>query len=86
MEPVPTLEPAQNILKPFHRGSLPRIKINRNMPSALLQLPSHLGRFKLRSLEMEQTIEGLSLVMSYFNSTLPTNDWMKQSPECLQLQ
>ena len=86
IEPALTLEPTQNILKPFHRGSLPMIQINRNVPSALISYPFHLGGFKLRFLEMEQTIEGLSLVISYFNSALPTNDLMKKSPEFLQLE
>ena len=35
---------------------------------------------------MEQIIEGFSIVISYFNSTLPTSDLMKQSLECMQLE
>ena len=81
MAPALKLEPAQNILKPFYRRLLPRIKINRNIHSALVPFPFYMGGFKLRSLEMEQIIEGFSLMISYFNSTLPTNDLMKKSIE-----
>ena len=35
---------------------------------------------------MDQTIEGFSLMISYFNSTLSTNDLMKQSLYCMQLE
>ena len=81
-----TLEPTKNILQPFYRRLLPRIKINRNMPSALIPIQFYMGGFKLRSLEMEQIIGGFSIVISYFNSTHQTSDLMKQSLEHVQLE
>ena len=53
MAPVLTLEPAQNMLQPFYRRLLPRIKINRNLPSALIPILFYIGGFNIRSLEME---------------------------------
>ena len=49
---VPTLmlEHAHNILNPFCCGLLPRIKINRRIPSALIPLPFFMGGLKLRCL------------------------------------
>ena len=86
MAPALMLEPEQNILKPFYRRLLPRININRNIPFALIPIPFCVGGIKLRSLEMKQIIEGFSIMIIYFNSTLPLNDLMKQSLECLPLE
>ena len=86
MAPTLILDLAQNILQPFYHRLLPRIKVNRNIPIALILLLYYMGGFKLHSIKIEQTIEALSLIISYFNSTLPTNDLLKQSLEYLQLK
>ena len=45
-----------------------------------------MGGFKLHSIEIEQTIEVISFVISYFNSSLPSNDLLKQLLEYMPLE
>ena len=51
-----------------------------------IPIPFYMGGFKLRSLEMEQIIEGFSILFSDLKSTLPTSDLMKQSLEYMKLE
>ena len=73
MAPALTLSPTSNILQKFHRNLLLKMKINRNVPLALIPIPSHIGGFNLKTLEMEQCIESINIIISYFNSILPTS-------------
>jgi len=50
---VLTLDLSHNILQPFYCRLLLRIKINRNVPTALLVLPYYMKGFNLKSLEIE---------------------------------
>jgi len=73
MAPALILSPTSNILQKFHRNLLPKIKINSNVPLALIPILSHLGGFNLKTLEMEQYIESINIVISCFNSILLTS-------------
>jgi len=86
MAPALTLPPTSNILHPFYRNLLPRLGINRNIPKELVEIPIYIRGFGMKSLEVEQCIESISLMISYFNSELPTNKLIKHSLELLQLE
>ena len=45
-----------------------------------------MGGLQLKSLELEQVIESISLIITYFNSSLLTANLMKYSLEYLQLE
>ena len=83
MAPALTLSPTSNILRPFHRNLLLRLGINRNILKELIEIPIYIGGFEMKSLEIEQCVESISLMISCFNSKLPTNKLIKYSLELL---
>ena len=86
MVPALALQPSSNILQSFYRKLLLKIKVNYNVLLALIPIPSHLGGFNLRTLKIEQYIESIEIVISYFNSCLPTSKLLRQSLEYMQLE
>ena len=72
MAPILTLNPQRDILQPFYRKLLPLLKVNRNIPQALMHIPHYMGGFALQALETEQGIEAVSIIISSFTSKLPT--------------
>ena len=73
-----TLNPKDNILQKFHRTILLRIKINYNIPQALISIPFYMGSFQMKSLEMEQTIESINTFITNFKLNLLTKDLLVQ--------
>ena len=84
--PALTLNPQSNILNTFYRKLLLLLQINRNILQALLNVPFFLGEFRLQSLEIEQGIEVIGMIISIFSSNLPMSDLLKQSIEYTQLE
>ena len=62
------------------------MKVNRNVPLALILIPLHLESFNLKTLEMEQCIESINIVILCFNLILPTSKLLHQSLEYMQLE
>ena len=60
--------------------------INRNVPQVLTAVPFYIGGFQLKGLEMEQAIKSISILITCFNSPLPTADLIKYSLEYMQLE
>ena len=86
MAPTLTLAPNDDILRPFHCKLLPQLGVNRNIPKVLIVVLFYMGGFQLKGLELEQTIESISIVIICFNSPLSTVDLMKHSLEYMQLE
>ena len=42
-----------NILRSFHRKLLPKLEVNRNIPTELIEIPAYMGGFQMKSLEIE---------------------------------
>ena len=84
--PALILDSRNNIMRKFHHNLLPRLGINHNIPQVLTAPPPYMGGFDLKSIEIEQIIESISIVVSYFNLTLPTADLIKYSLEYMQLE
>ena len=79
-------DPNDDIHRFFHCKLLSRLGINRNIPKVLIAVPFYMGGFQLKGLELEQTIESISIVIICFNSPLSTVDLMKHSLEYIQLE
>ena len=62
------------------------MKINWNIPHTLIPIPFHIGGFELKYLEIEQTIELISVFITNFTSNLPTRDLLMQLLEYTQLE
>ena len=60
-----------NILQPFYQKILPALKINCNLPNELLLIPAYMGGVELKSLEIEQDIEVIVMIIATYNSKLP---------------
>jgi len=84
--PALTFDPSNDILRNFHYILLLKLGINRNIPKILTSIPFYMGGFQLKALEVEQSIESISLLITYFKSALPTSVLMKYSLEYLQLE
>ena len=50
------------------------MKINYSLLISLISAPFYMGSFQLKVLEDDQTIESISIVISYFVSELPIRD------------
>ena len=83
MAPALILSPQTNILWKFYRGLLPKLKINWNIQLALIPIPFYMGDFEILSLELEQCIESITIVISCFSSTLLMSNLLKHSLEYL---
>ena len=86
MAPALTFLPTSNILRPFHQKLLLKLGINQNIPVELVEITMHIGGFQMKSLESEQSIEYIRLIISCFSSILPTSNLMNHSLEHIQLK
>ena len=81
--PTLTLDPLNNLLQKFYQSLLPRLGINQNIPKVLISIPFYIGGFQLKALEIEQCIESISTIITYFSSPLSTANLLKHSLEYL---
>jgi len=86
MGPALTLNPGDNILQKFYQTISPKMKINGNILHTLIPIPFYMGGFQLKSLEMEQTIELISVFITSLTSNLPTKDLLIKSLDYTQLE
>ena len=75
-----------NILHIFYCSLLPKMGINRNIPTVLTLIPFYMGGFQLKALEVEQCIKLIGAIICCFNSLLLTANLIKHSLEYLQLE
>ena len=78
--------PTSNILRPFYWKLLLKLGINWNILTELVEISIYMGEFQMKSLEIEQYIESIELIISYFSSILSTSNLMKHSLEHIQLE
>ena len=86
MAPFTNIHLHSNILQPLYRNSLPKIKLNRHFPSTMAASSPIIRGLGLPSLEVEQAVEMISLVMSLFPASVATSFYLRESLELLQLE
>ena len=86
MAPFANIHLHSNILQPLYRNLLPKIKVNRHFPSTMAASSPIIGGLGLPSLEVEQAVEMISLVMSLFPASVATSFYLRESLELLQLE
>ena len=79
MAPLLLLLSNKNTLQPLYRALLPKLHINRNFLSIMIICYLVAGGLGLGSLEVEQTIEAINLVISLFDSLTPLSFLLKES-------
>ena len=67
----------QSILQKFYCKLIPCLKINRNILPSLSSISFYVGGFQLKSLEIEQYKEAISIFILLFNTLLPLSDLLK---------
>ena len=65
-----TLSLTNNILCPLHRALLSKNGVNRNFPITIVPVSPAVGELGLRSLEIEQGLEQLGLLIAYLVNML----------------
>ena len=75
-----------SVLQPLYRTLLPKIKVNRNFPIVITLVSVALGELGLPSLEVEQVLEVIDLMISLYNSPTPAKFLLRDSLELLQLE
>ena len=80
------MSPRDNLLRPLHRALLPKIGVNRNFPTSMIPVSPAIGGLGLRSLELEQGLEQLSLLTGLWTADTPSKSLLTTSLELLQLE
>ena len=81
-----TLSPKDNLLRPLHRALLPKIGINRNFPITMIPASPVIGSLGLCSLKLEQDLEQLSLLTTFWPNETLSKPLLTTSLELLQLE
>ena len=75
-----------NVLGQFHRSLLPRIKVNRNFPLALIHINPALGGLGLKTLDLEQGLRSISQLIYLWDSVNPDSNLLRVRLEFMQLE
>ena len=86
MAPVLHLSQQSNTLRKFHRGLLPRIKVNRNFLLALMPIALSFEGLGFKTLELEQGLESISRLISIWVSGTHVSNLFRISLAFLQLE
>ena len=70
-------------MQKLNHSLLPRIKVNRNYPVAMVTAPSVVGGLNLSSLEVEQAIKAKDLFTSLYSSSTLAKFLLRDSLELL---
>ena len=63
-----------------------KLRVDQNFPTSMISCSLYIGSLGLPSIEIEQLLEMLSLVILYYLSKIPTALYLKDSLEILQLK
>ena len=72
-----------NLLGSFYRKLLPRLKVNRNFLVIIVIAPESIGGLGLPSIETQQIVEAIDLILSLYNSLSLVKYLLRESLELL---
>ena len=79
MAPLLLLPVFESILKPLYQELLPRIKVNRHFPSAMVTAHPTVGGLGLGSMEYEQVAKEINLFLFLYHSPTPSAPSLRES-------